>query len=62
MLATENNCMSNQARCEPSFFVILFLEYDFTAGSEAEAERARKLLEEKRKAAETVPESMAIER
>ena len=29
------------------------VEYDFTAGSEAEAERARKLLEEKRKAAES---------
>lgn len=35
------------------------VEYDFTAGSEAEAERALKVLEEKRKAAETVPDTNA---
>ena len=35
------------------------VEYDFTAGSEAEAEKAMKVLEEKRKAAETVPDTNA---
>ena len=35
------------------------VEYDFTAGSEAEAERALKVLEEKRKASETVPDTNA---
>ena len=35
------------------------VEYDFTAGSDAEAERALKVLEEKRKAAETVPDTNA---
>ena len=35
------------------------VEYDFTAGSEAEAEKALKVLEEKRKAAETVPDTNA---
>ena len=35
------------------------VEYDFTAGSEAEAERALKVLEGKRKAAETVPDTNA---
>ena len=35
------------------------VEYDFTAASEAEAERALKVLEEKRKAAETVPDTNA---
>ena len=35
------------------------VEYDFTAGSEAEAERALKVLEEKCKAAETVPDTNA---
>lgn len=38
------------------------VEYDFTAGSEAEAERALKVLEEKRRAAETVPESTNAEK
>ena len=35
------------------------VEWDFTAGSEAEAEKAMKVLEEKRKAAETVPDTNA---
>ena len=35
------------------------VEYDFTAGSEGEAEKALKVLEEKRKAAETVPDTNA---
>ena len=35
------------------------VEYDFTAGSEAEAERALKVLEEKRKASATVPDTNA---
>ncbi|MDY5695056.1 MAG: hypothetical protein SPK75_01605 [Victivallales bacterium] len=35
------------------------VEWDFTAGSEAEAEKAMKVLEEKRKAVETVPDTNA---
>ncbi|MDD7752278.1 MAG: hypothetical protein PUK77_11305, partial [bacterium] len=38
------------------------VEYDFTAGSEAEAERALKVLEEKRKAAEQFSESTSTEK